>query len=161
GRPRARRAPVGERPRARRDVRGRAERGLRSMSETYTPRRAVLCMPSSNDRALEKATTLAVDALILELEGAVGPDDKPAAREAARAAVRSGEYRARELTLRVNGVGTEWHEDDLAAAAQAGPAGIVVPKVDTADEVRRLVAAMEAAGAPGHTKLWAMIATPA
>jgi len=131
------------------------------MSETYTPRRAVLCMPSSNDRALEKAKTLPVDALILDLEDAVGPDDKPAAREAACAAVRSGEYRARELTLRVNGVGTEWHEDDLAAAAQAGPAGIVVPKVDTADEVRRLVAAMEAAGAPGHTKLWAMIETPA
>ena len=131
------------------------------MSETYTPRRSVLYMPSSNDRALEKAKTLPVDALILDLEDAVGPDDKPAAREAACAAVRSGEYGDRELTIRVNGIGTEWHEDDLAAAAQAGPAGIVVPKVDTADEVRRLVAAMEAAGAPGHTKLWAMIETPA
>src|SRR5699024_5322930 len=131
------------------------------MCETYTPRRSVLYMPSSNDRALEKAKTLPVDALILDLEDAVGPDDKPAAREAACAAVRSGEYGDRELTIRVNGIGTEWHEDDLAAAAQAGPAGIVVPKVDTADEVRRLVAAMEAAGAPGHTKLWAMIETPA
>ncbi|WEV78105.1 CoA ester lyase [Janibacter cremeus] len=131
------------------------------MSETYTPRRSVLYMPASNARALEKARTLPVDALILDLEDAVGPDDKPAAREAACAAVQSGEYGDRELTIRVNGIGTQWHEEDIAAASAAGPAGIVVPKVNTADEVRALVAAMEAAGAPGHTKLWAMIETPA
>lgn len=128
---------------------------------TYTPRRSVLYMPSSNARALDKAKTLPVDALILDLEDAVGPDDKPAAREAACAAVRSGEYGERELTIRVNGIGTQWHDEDIAAASQAGPHGIVVPKVNTADEVRQLVAAMEAAGAPEHTKLWAMIETPA
>ena len=102
-----------------------------------------------------------VDALILDLEDAVGPDDKPAAREAACAAVTSGEYGERELTIRINGIGTQWHDEDIAAASQAGPHGIVVPKVNTADEVRQLVAAMEAAGAPEHTKLWAMIETPA
>ena len=133
------------------------------MSETaaYTPRRSVLYMPSSNARALEKAKTLPVDALILDLEDAVGPDDKPAAREAACAAVASGEYGDRELTIRINGIGTQWHDEDLAAASQAGPAGIVVPKVNSAEEVRSLVAAIEAAGAPEHTKLWAMIETPA
>lgn len=130
------------------------------MSE-YTPRRSVLYMPSSNARALDKAKTLPVDALILDLEDAVGPNDKPAAREAACAAAQSGEYGDRELTIRVNGIGTQWHDDDLTAASKAGPAGIVVPKVNTADEVRQLVAAMEAAGAPEHTKLWAMIETPA
>ncbi|WP_338750757.1 HpcH/HpaI aldolase/citrate lyase family protein [Janibacter alittae] len=130
------------------------------MSE-YTPRRSVLYMPGSNARALEKAKTLPVDALILDLEDAVGPDDKPAAREAACAAVASGEYGDRELTIRVNGIGTQWHDADIAAASAAGPAGIVVPKVNTADEVRGLVAAMESAGAPEHTKLWAMIETPA
>lgn len=129
------------------------------MSE-YTPRRSVLYMPSSNARALEKAKTLPVDALILDLEDAVGPDDKAAAREQACAAVTSGEYGDRELTIRVNGLGTRWHEDDLAAAAKAGPAGIVVPKVNTADEVRWLVSAIDAAGAPEHTTLWAMIETP-
>ncbi len=127
----------------------------------YTPRRSVLYMPSSNARALEKAKTLAVDALILDLEDAVGPDAKPEAREAACAAVTSGEYGERELTIRINGIGTQWHDADLEAASKAGPAGIVVPKVNTADEVRQLVAAMEAAGAPQHTKLWAMIETPA
>ncbi len=66
------------------------------MSElAYTPRRSVLYMPSSNARALDKAKTLPVDALILDLEDAVGPDDKPAAREAACAAVRSRISRSR------------------------------------------------------------------
>jgi citrate lyase subunit beta/citryl-CoA lyase len=127
---------------------------------TFRPRRSVLYMPSSNARALEKARTIACDALILDLEDAVAPDDKPAAREAACAAARSGDYGNRELTIRVNGLGTTWHDDDLAAAAKAGPDGIVVPKVDSADEVRSLVAAIEAAGAPEHTRLWAMVETP-
>lgn len=126
----------------------------------YRPRRSVLYMPSSNERALEKAKTLAVDALILDLEDAVAPDAKEQARENACAAAKSGDYGNRELTIRVNGIGTQWHDADLAAASAAGPDGIVVPKVNSADEVRQLVAAMEAAGAPEHTKLWAMIETP-
>ena len=126
-----------------------------------TPLRSVLYMPSSNERALEKAKTIACDGLILDLEDAVAPDAKPAARAAAAAAAASGEYGRRTLTIRVNGIGTEWHDADLAAAAQAGPAGVVVPKVNSADEVRSLVAALEKAGAPDHTRLWAMVETPA
>lgn len=126
----------------------------------YRPRRSVLYMPASNERALEKAKTLMVDALILDLEDAVAPDAKEQARENACAAARSGEYGRREITIRVNGTGTPWHEADLAAACAAGPDGIVVPKVGSADEVRELVAAMEAAGAPERTRLWAMVETP-
>ena len=126
----------------------------------YRPRRSVLYMPASNERALEKAKSLLVDALILDLEDAVAPDAKEQARENACAAVRSGEYGRRELTIRVNGIGTQWHDADVEAACAAGPDGIVVPKVGSADEVRQLVAAMEAAGAPEHTKLWAMVETP-
>ncbi|WVM96406.1 CoA ester lyase [Terrabacter sp. C0L_2] len=126
----------------------------------YRPRRSVLYMPSSNERALEKAKTLPVDALILDLEDAVAPDAKGAARENACAAARSGDYGRRELTIRVNSLGSQWHDADLAAAAAAGPDAIVVPKVNSADEVRSLVAAMEAAGAPDHTRLWAMVETP-
>ena len=129
-------------------------------SAAYRPRRSVLYMPSSNERALEKAKTLAVDALILDLEDAVAPDAKEQARENACSAVRSGEYGRRELTIRVNGIGTQWHDADLRAACAAGPDGIVVPKVGSADEVRSLVAAMEAAVAPEHTALWAMVETP-
>lgn len=127
---------------------------------TYRPRRSVLYMPSSNERALEKAKSLPVDGLILDLEDAVAPDAKEQARENACAAAGSGEYGNRELTIRVNGIGTQWHDEDLAAAAAAGPDGIVVPKVGSAGEVRGLVAAMQAAGAPDHTRLWAMIETP-
>jgi citrate lyase subunit beta/citryl-CoA lyase len=126
----------------------------------FIPLRSVLYMPSSNERALEKAKSIACDGLILDLEDAVAPDAKPAAREAAAAAAASGDYGKRTITIRVNGIGTEWHDDDIVAAAEAGPAGVVVPKVNNADEVRSLVAALEKAGAPDHTRLWAMVETP-
>jgi citrate lyase subunit beta/citryl-CoA lyase len=117
-------------------------------------------MPGSNDRALEKAKSIPCDGLILDLEDAVAPDAKPAAREAACAAAASGDYGSRTVTIRVNGLGTPWHDDDLVAAAQAGPHAVVVPKVSSAADVERLVSALEKAGAPDHTTLWAMIETP-
>ncbi|MCU1535817.1 MAG: Citryl-CoA lyase [Humibacillus sp.] len=126
----------------------------------YRPRRSALYLPASNERALAKAKTLPVDALILDLEDAVAPDAKEIARENACAAVRSGDHGRRELTVRVNGLGSPWHHDDLAAVAAAGPHAVVVPKVGSAEEVRALVAAMESAGAPAHTRLWAMVETP-
>ncbi|MDN5893825.1 MAG: CoA ester lyase [Nocardioides sp.] len=126
----------------------------------FTPLRSVLYMPSSNERALQKATTIECDGLILDLEDAVAPDAKPAARESAAAAAASGDYGRRTVSIRVNGIGTEWHDADIEAASQAGPAAIVVPKVNSADEVKQLVAAMEKSGAPEHTKLWAMVETP-
>lgn len=126
----------------------------------FTPLRSVLYMPASNERALEKAKSIACDGLILDLEDAVAPDAKPAAREAAATAAASGDYGRRTVTVRVNGIGTEWHDADIVAASQAGPAAIVVPKVGSADEVHRLVDAMERASAPDHTRLWAMVETP-
>ncbi|WP_028474171.1 HpcH/HpaI aldolase/citrate lyase family protein [Nocardioides alkalitolerans] len=133
---------------------------MTATSSTFTPLRSVLYMPSSNERALEKAKSIPCDGLILDLEDAVAPDAKESARAAAAAAVASGEYGRRTVTIRVNGIGTAWHEADIAAAAQAGPAAIVVPKVSSAAEVHQLVAALEQAGAPEHTKLWAMVETP-
>jgi citrate lyase subunit beta / citryl-CoA lyase len=126
----------------------------------FRPRRSVLYMPSSNERALEKAKAIAADAIIFDLEDAVAPDAKELAREAAAAAVQSGEYGARELIIRVNGIGTEWHDEDIVAAAKAGPDVVLVPKVNSAAEVQQLVAALEAAGAPEKTSLWAMVETP-
>jgi citrate lyase subunit beta/citryl-CoA lyase len=125
------------------------------------PRRSVLYMPASNERALEKAKNIPCDALILDLEDAVAPDAKPAARDAACAAASSGSYGAREVTIRVNGADTEWHHDDLAAACAAGPDAIVVPKVSSADAVLQLVDAMAGLGASDQTMLWAMVETPA
>src|SRR4051812_31366515 len=130
------------------------------LNDAPRPRRSVLYMPGANERALEKAKDIPADALILDLEDAVAPDAKPDARERVCAAVTGGGYGRRELAIRANGLGTPWHDDDLAAIAAAGPDAIVVPKVNSADEVRGLVAALEAAGAPERTKLWAMLETP-
>jgi citrate lyase subunit beta / citryl-CoA lyase len=126
----------------------------------FRPRRSVLYMPASNERALQKAKAIPCDALILDLEDAVAPEAKPAARDAACAAARSGDYGHRELTIRVNGADTEWHRDDLAAACAAGPDAIVVPKVNSADAVLALVDAMASYDAPERTQLWAMVETP-
>jgi citrate lyase subunit beta/citryl-CoA lyase len=130
------------------------------VSTEIRPRRSVLYMPGANERALEKAKTIDADALILDLEDSVAPDAKEQGRENVCAAVRSGEYGHRELAIRVNSIGTDWHDDDVKAAAAAGPDAILVPKVESAEQVRSLVAAMESAGAPAHTQLWAMIETP-
>lgn len=124
------------------------------------PRRSVLYMPGANARAQEKAKDLDVDTIILDLEDSVSPDAKVEARDRVCQAVRDGGYGHRELIIRTNGLDTEWYADDLAAAAQAGPAGILVPKVNSADEVRQIEAAIEKAGAPAGTQIWAMVETP-
>jgi citrate lyase subunit beta / citryl-CoA lyase len=129
-------------------------------SQPIRPRRSVLYMPGANTRALEKAKTLNADALILDLEDAVAPDAKAQARENVCAAIKSGDYGNRELTIRVNAIGTPWHDDDIRAASQAGPDAIVVPKIDSAEDVEKVVSAMINAGAPEHTALWAMLETP-
>ena len=94
-------------------------------------------MPAANERALEKAKAIPCDAIIFDLEDAVAPDSKAVAREQAVAAVTSGEYGRRELTIRCNGLSTPWGADDLAAAGAAGPAAVVIPKVDSASYARR------------------------
>jgi citrate lyase subunit beta/citryl-CoA lyase len=124
------------------------------------PRRSVLYMPGANERALTKAEALAADALILDLEDAVAPDAKAEARDRVCEAAASDRYGRREVTIRVNGIGTPWHDDDLRAVAAAGPAAVVVPKVDSAGDVHAIVKALEAGGAPDHTSVWAMIETP-
>ncbi|MFI0722571.1 HpcH/HpaI aldolase/citrate lyase family protein [Streptomyces sp. NPDC021224] len=131
------------------------------MTTAPRPRRSVLYMPGANERALEKARTLPADALILDLEDSVAPDAKPAARERVAAAVAAGGFGHREVTVRVNAPGTPWHADDLRAAAEAGPDAVVVPKVDDPGTVVAVAKALEAAGAPDRTAVWAMVETPA
>ncbi|HKY15191.1 MAG TPA: CoA ester lyase [Microthrixaceae bacterium] len=131
------------------------------MAENFVPRRSALYMPGANDKALEKAKTLPTDAIIFDTEDSVAPDMKAAARDKVAAAVASGEYANRELTIRVNGLDTEWSTDDLRSAAAAGPAGIVVPKINSAGDVAQVEKVIEAAGVPDHTRIWAMLETPA
>lgn len=124
---------------------------------TIRPRRSALYMPASNAKAVEKARTLDADIIILDLEDAVAPESKPAAREAAVAAVRAGGFGAREVVIRVNGLDTLWGHEDLIAAAEAGPDAVLVPKVDDAADVRLYDQHLN--GAPPHTRLWTMIET--
>lgn len=121
------------------------------------PRRSALYMPASNAKAVEKARTLDADVIILDLEDAVAPESKPAAREAAVAAVRAGGFGSREVVIRVNGLDTPWGAEDLAAAAEAGPDAVLVPKVNDAADVRLYDQRLHAA--PPATRLWTMIET--
>ena len=118
------------------------------------PRRTALYMPGSNPRAIEKARSLPCDAVILDLEDAVAPDAKVAARDAVLAALAFGGFGHREVTVRVNGFGTPWMVEDFARVAAGRPDAIVVPKVDTPEQAAEAVRL--AAGVP----VWAMIESP-
>ena len=118
------------------------------MSKSVRPRRSVLYMPGANTRALEKARTLPADALIFDLEDAVAPDAKEAARANVVAAAQSKVYGKREIAIRCNGLG------------KSGADAVLVPKVESAAEVASVVGLLDAAGAPSSMAVWAMMETP-
>jgi citrate lyase subunit beta/citryl-CoA lyase len=124
------------------------------------PRRSALYMPGSNVRALEKAKTLAADVVIFDLEDAVAPDQKEAAREQVCAAVAAGGFGTRELVIRVNNLDTPWGEGDLTAAAAAGPDAILIPKVSSPEDLAAVGIRLRRHGAPERTRVWAMVETP-
>ena len=130
------------------------------MTMTVRPRRSVLYMPGSNARALEKAKTLAVDGVILDLEDSVAPDAKESARSQVCDAVKAGGFGHREVMIRVNGIDTPWHADDLAAAAHVAPDAIVVPKVSSPDTLELIGRRLMDMGTNHKTRVWAMIETP-
>jgi citrate lyase subunit beta / citryl-CoA lyase len=130
------------------------------MASTARPRRSALYLPGNKARALEKAATLPADALIFDLEDAVGPDAKAESRTRVCDAIATGGYGPREIVLRINGLDTDWHDDDLAAAAGSGAHGVLVPKVERAEQVHALAAALDALDAPESLRLWVMIETP-
>jgi citrate lyase subunit beta/citryl-CoA lyase len=127
------------------------------MQPAARPRRSALYMPASNARAVEKARTLPADVIILDLEDSVAPEAKPDARAAAVAAVKAGGFGRREVVIRVNGLSTPWGPGDLAAAAEAGPDAVLVPKIGSVADVDAYDVALSAA--PAATQLWAMIET--
>jgi citrate lyase subunit beta/citryl-CoA lyase len=127
---------------------------------TIRPRRSVLYMPGSNARALEKAKTLPADGVILDLEDSVAPDAKEAARRQVTDAVKAGGFGTREVFIRVNGIDTPWHSDDLSAAAQAAPDAILIPKVSTVQTLEVIGQRLLDTGTAHKTRVWAMIETP-
>ena len=130
------------------------------MPDPITPRRSVLYVPGNNIRALEKAKTIPADAVILDLEDAVGDDAKEDSRRRVVEVVDNGAYHPREVVVRINGLGSTWYEDDLRAVAGSRAAGVLVPKIESAQEVQTIVADLEAAGAPSDLKVWVMVETP-
>lgn len=124
------------------------------------PRRSALYMPGSNARALEKARTLSADVLILDLEDAVAPDAKEAARQQVIGALAAGGYGARELLVHVNGLETPWGRDDIAAVARSRADAVLLPKVESAATVRETAGLLVQSDAPDALRIWCMIETP-
>jgi citrate lyase beta subunit len=130
------------------------------MPNTSRPRRSVLYMPGSKERALQKARSLPADGLILDLEDAVGLAEKETARGLVAETVRRRPFGKREVIIRINGLDTPWGGADLEMAAFMGPDAILVPKVENAATVQQVAARLATLGAPERTKIWAMMETP-
>lgn len=124
------------------------------------PRRSVLYMPGNSARAIEKARSLPVDALIFDLEDAVAPEMKDAARGQLAAALREGGFGRRELVIRINALDTQWANDDIDMVARVAPAAMLVPKISTPGDIMKVAREMREAGVPESTRLWAMMETP-
>lgn len=124
------------------------------------PRRSVLYMPATNNRAIEKARNLPIDGVALDLEDSIAPERKDDARAAAVAAIKAGGFGSREVVMRLNGPATAWFETDLAAAVSAAPDAILVPKVERPEEIRHIGERLKALGAKPELRLWIMMETP-
>jgi citrate lyase subunit beta/citryl-CoA lyase len=134
------------------------------MSDTIHPLRSVLYVPGINERALAKARTLPADALILDLEDAVAPTRKIDARIALSAVLTTADFGARLVTVRINPLSSDWGREDLKALgalpAHKAPQAIVLPKVESAEEILFAARDMHEAGLPDRTAIWAMMETP-
>src|SRR2546421_4008680 len=124
------------------------------------PRRSVLYMPASNARAIDKARTLPVDAVILDLEDSVAPEAKAAAREQMLQSVTAGGFGARETIVRINALDTSWWLDDLNAVAKARPDAVLVPKVSTPGHLEDVAERLVDISADQKIRVWAMMETP-
>lgn len=127
--------------------------------DPYKPRRSVLYIPASNEKALAKVASLACDAVILDLEDAVLPADKATARDRV-AGILAGRQRRCDMVVRVNPLSSEWGIDDLLAVAKAEPDAILLPKVGTPSDILEAGDLLDDNFALDTVKLWAMIETP-
>ena len=125
------------------------------MTQDTRPYRSVLYIPGSKERALEKARTLPVDAIIFDLEDAVAVDEKVNARTTLKAALDEYGYGSRVKIVRINGLDTEWGADDARAVAEMNADAILLPKVGSPADVDALAALI-----PDDLPIWAMMETP-
>ncbi|CAN5500101.1 CoA ester lyase [soil metagenome] len=123
------------------------------------PRRSLLFMPGSNPRALEKARTLPCDGVILDLEDAVAPDAKAAARDNIAEAVKARGFGKREVIIRINALDSPWWIDDVTMAGKVRPDGILVPKISSVEDLSAIADRLSDINADMSIKVWAMIET--
>src|SRR5258708_18404971 len=128
---------------------------------TIRPRRSVLYMPGSNARAIDKAKSLPVDGVIIDLEDAVAPDAKADARAQVAKAVSAGGFGHREVIIRLNALDTPWFRHDFDAALSARPDAILIPKISTPEQIEMIAQRLLDTHTDLHVRLWAMIETPA
>ena len=120
------------------------------------PYRSVLYIPGSKERALEKARALDADAIIFDLEDAVAPEEKVAARATLARFLAEVDYAPRARIVRINGFDTDWgRADAVAFAAHPGVEAILVPKVNGPADLDAVAAVA------GDKPLWAMMETAA
>ncbi|MBR3370263.1 MAG: CoA ester lyase [Rhodobacteraceae bacterium] len=124
------------------------------------PFRSVLYIPGSKERALEKATGLATDAIIFDLEDAVAIDEKANARTLLAEKLCVLDYGVRAKLVRINALSTQWGADDLEVIATAKPEAILLPKVDNAAHIEALARLLDARPDTADTRIWAMIESP-
>lgn len=122
---------------------------------TARPYRSALYIPGSKPRALDKARTLPTDAIIFDLEDAVSPSEKAAARATLAAELHKGGYGTRTRLVRVNGSDTQWGRDDIEAVAEMDCDGVLLPKVNGPEEIEAAAVRLPQLG------IWAMMETPA
>ncbi|QBX99645.1 CoA ester lyase [Rhodophyticola sp. CCM32] len=130
------------------------------MDHRARPYRSVLYIPGSRARALEKARTLPVDAIIFDLEDAVSIDEKANARQLLTKTLSAGGYDPRAQIVRINGFDTPWGTADLEAIIAASPEAILLPKVNSAADIEALAARLDAHTETADTTIWAMMETP-
>lgn len=129
-------------------------------------RRSMMYIPGSSQKMLDKARELPADSLIIDLEDAVAPGQKEAARDLVLNTIKTVDFGQRELTVRINALSTPYGLKDLEAIARGKPEAIIIPKVNQAEDVHEVAAVVQRiekeSGYPeGCIQLHLMIETPA
>ena len=132
------------------------------MNKDFYPHRSALYMPGSNERALEKAKTLSADLFIFDFEDAVSPENKEKARNLVANVLtnKKTEYGKKKVITRVNSIDSEWGRLDLEALKNSRTDGILFPKVNEVEDVKKIKKEISSKNISEKTEIWIMVETP-
>lgn len=126
----------------------------------YNPLRSVLYVPADQEKTLAKVQALAADAYILDLEDAIAPSEKIQSRERVKQFCAEASHLSHKLIIRINSLETDWGYDDLSVFAGAKVSAILLPKIESAQQIHKVESLLTIQKAPQTVKLWAMMETP-